>query len=66
MKTIEIRKLSTTELSKHSTKLREEIFDLRHQLRLGQTTNVRQIRNKRKELARVLTILSEQLLKETN
>ncbi len=65
MKIMEIRKLSITELSNKSIELRNEIFDLRHQLRLGQITNVRQIKTKRKELARVLTVLSEQLLKDT-
>jgi len=65
MKTTDIRKLSTEELTKESVKLREEILMLKNQLRLGQLTNVRQIRMKRKDLARVLTVLSDELLKET-
>ena len=64
MKIADIRKLSTPELSKESVKLREEIYNLKHQLRVGQLTNLRSIKLKRKELARVLTVLSEQLLKE--
>jgi ribosomal protein L29 len=65
MKVIEIRKLSTTELASESTKLREEITELKRRVHLGEVQNVRVIRNKRKDLARMLTVLSEQLVKET-
>lgn len=61
----EIRKLSTTELTKQSTKIREDIVELRRQIIIGETTNSRAIRNKRRDLARVLTVLGEQLEKET-
>lgn len=64
MKIVEIRKLSTGQLTAESTKLREEIVELRRRLRLGEVQNVRAIRGKRKDLARMLTVLSEQLLKE--
>lgn len=64
MKIAEIRKLSTEELTSNSTKLREEITELKRRLHMGETQNVRVIRNKRKDLARMLTILSEQLTKE--
>jgi large subunit ribosomal protein L29 len=66
MKVAEIRKLSTTELTTESTKLREEIAELRRSLSTGEMQNVRVIRTKRKDLARVLTVLSEALQKETN
>lgn len=66
MKVAEIRKLSTADLTKESTKLREEIAELRRRLRTGEIQNVRTIRIKRKDLARVLTVLSEALIKETN
>ena len=65
MKMIDIRKLSTADLSKESVKIKNEIFELKHKLLLGQITNVKLIKLKRKDLARVLTVLSEQLLKET-
>lgn len=65
MKIAEIRKLSTTELTKETSKLRDEITDLRRSFYDGQTQNVRIIRNKRKDLARMLTVLSEQLTKES-
>jgi ribosomal protein L29 len=64
MKVAEIRKLSTTELTTESTKLREEITELKRRLHMGEVQNVRSLRNKRKDLARMLTILSEQLSKE--
>jgi len=66
MKVTDIRKLSTTELTRKSTELREEIADLQRRTRLGEVQNLRQARGKRKDLARVLTVLSEQLIKETN
>jgi ribosomal protein L29 len=66
MKTTDIRKLSTTELTAESTKLREEIAELKRRLHLGEVQNTRLIRGKRKDLARMLTVLSEQLVKETN
>lgn len=64
MKVAEIRKLSTQELASESTKLREEIAELKRRLHTGEVQNVRVIRNKRKDLARVLTVLGEQLTKE--
>jgi ribosomal protein L29 len=65
MKIAEIRKLSTSQLANDSTKLREEIADLRRRMVTGEVQNVRAIRSKRKDLARMLTVLSEQLTKET-
>ncbi len=64
MKVAEIRKLSTVELTTESTRLREEITDLRRRVHLGEVQNVRAIRGKRKDLARMLTVLSEALVKE--
>ena len=65
MNILEIRKLSTAELATQSTKIREEIAELRRQIIVGETTNSRIIRNKRGDLARILTVLGEQLEKET-
>mgnify|MGYP000985880590 FL=1 len=66
MKVAEIRKLSTQELTVESTKLREEIAELKRRLVMGEIQNNRVIRNKRKDLARILTVLSEALIKEAN
>jgi ribosomal protein L29 len=65
MKIAEIRKLSTADLTSESTKLREEIAELKRRLVTGEVQNIRAIRNKRKDLARMLTVLGEQLTKET-
>ncbi|MCA9332458.1 50S ribosomal protein L29 [Candidatus Saccharibacteria bacterium] len=64
MKVSDIRKLPTNELASESTKLREEIAELKRRLHMGEVQNVRLLRNKRKDLARMLTVLSEQLAKE--
>lgn len=65
MKIAEIRKLSTQDLTKQTTSLREEIAELKRRSHMGEVQNVRLIRGKRKDLARMLTILGEQLSKES-
>jgi large subunit ribosomal protein L29 len=65
VKIADIRKLSTSELATETTKLRTEITELRRRAPLGEVQNVRLIRTKRKDLARMLTVLGEQLTKET-
>lgn len=65
MKIAEIRKLSTEQLASQSSELRDEIIELRRRLYSGETSNVRVIRTKRKDLARVLTVLTEQFAKES-
>jgi ribosomal protein L29 len=64
VKIADIRKKTTAELATESTQLREEITELRRRLYSGEVTNVRILRTKRKDLARVLTVLGEQLQKE--
>ncbi len=64
MKIAEIRKLDTKALTLENTKLREEIAELRRRTFSGETQNVRALRGKRKDLARVLTVLGEQFAKE--
>lgn len=65
MKIADIRKLPTNQLASESTKLRDEIAELKRRMHMGELQNSRIIRNKRKDLARMLTVLSEQLAKET-
>jgi large subunit ribosomal protein L29 len=65
MRVVDIRKLSTSEIAKESTQLREEIAELKRRVHLGEVQNVRSVRAKRKDLARMLTVLGEQLAKET-
>ncbi len=64
MKIADIRKLSTAELATEANKLRDEISELKRHIFMGDSQNVRVVRNKRKDLARMLTVLSEQLVKE--
>ena len=61
MKIADIRKLSTEDLTKESSKLRDEISELKLKKVMGESQNVRLVRTKRKDLARVLTVLGEQL-----
>ena len=64
MKVTEIRKQSTSELTANATSLRDEIAELRRRMHMGEVQNVRVLRTKRKDLARILTVLGEQLSKE--
>lgn len=64
MKIAEIRKLDTKQLIKNVDEVREEIASLKRSIHMGESSNVRTIRNKRKQLARMLTVMSEQLEKE--
>jgi len=61
----DIRKMPTDKLTTESSKLRDEIAEMKRRVRTGEQQNVRAIRNKRKDLARIMTVLSEQLVKET-
>lgn len=65
MKIADIRKLKTAEMASQANELRVEIAELRRRVHVGETTNIRMIRNKRKDLARLLTVLGEQLAKES-
>lgn len=66
MKTTEIRKMKTSDIALQITSMREEIAELRRRIHLGETQNIRVLRAKRKDLARMLTIMGENLAKETN
>jgi len=60
----DIRNMSTTKLATESTKLRDEIAETRRRIHMGEVQNTRILRVKRRDLARMLTVLSEQLSKE--
>lgn len=64
MKVADIRKIKTEELTTQANTLREEIAELKRRTTLGEVSNVRTLRAKRKDLARVLTVLGEQIAKE--
>ena len=55
MKAAEVHKLSAEELSSEETRIRKEIFDLRTQAVTEKLENPRQLRNLRRDIARILT-----------
>jgi len=64
MKVVEIRKLATGDLAAKSNELRAEIVEMKRRLHMGEVQNTRSLRGKRKDLARIMTVMSEQLSKE--
>lgn len=64
MKILEIRKMKVNELMSKADETKVEISQLKRRISMGETTNVRTVRNKRKDLARMLTVIGEQLQKE--
>jgi ribosomal protein L29 len=64
MKINEIRKLNTNDLTLKSNELKQDIVSLRRKVSLGEVSNVRLVKQRRKDLARVLTVLGENLQKE--
>ncbi|MGB9710967.1 MAG: 50S ribosomal protein L29 [Thermodesulfovibrio sp.] len=59
MKTVELRNFSIEELKKKEQELRKELFNLRFQLAKGELQNVKRIRAVKKDIARILTIITE-------
>ena len=60
MKVKEIRELTTAELLDQEKQLKEEVFNLRFQLATGQLENTARIKEVRKSIARIKTVLREQ------
>jgi len=63
MRISEIRQRSKKELQKLLQELREKLRQLRFDLSSGKVKNVREIRIIKKDIARILTILNEQKIK---
>jgi large subunit ribosomal protein L29 len=59
MKATELRELSEDELHGKEAELRDQLFKLRFQHSLGQLDNAAKLRNIRKDMARIKTILIE-------
>ncbi|HTZ16918.1 MAG TPA: 50S ribosomal protein L29 [Dissulfurispiraceae bacterium] len=59
MKTSEIRALSVDELKQKEMDFRKELFNLKIQLSKGELENNMRIRAVRKDIARVLTAITE-------
>ncbi|HHW91381.1 MAG TPA: 50S ribosomal protein L29 [Firmicutes bacterium] len=64
MKAEALRDLTDKELQEKLNDFKEELFNLRFQLATGQLENPLRIRNVRKTIARIKTILRERELKE--
>jgi large subunit ribosomal protein L29 len=59
MKLSELKELSADELIAKEAELRDQIFKLRFQKSLGQLENPMKIKNIRKDIARIQTILNQ-------
>jgi large subunit ribosomal protein L29 len=64
MKTADLRKKSTEELKKELLDLRKEQFNLRMQKKIGQLPKSHLIRNAKKDIARLKTVMNEKRLTE--
>ncbi len=63
MKANQYREMSQDELNQNLTEFKSELFNLRFQLATGQLENPMRIREVKKNIARVKTILRERELK---
>jgi large subunit ribosomal protein L29 len=63
MKSKEVRDMTVDELQSKLVSLKEELFNLRFQLATGQLDNPMRVRDVRKSIARIKTVLHEQELK---
>lgn len=62
MKVQDVRELNELELEEKVKELKEELFNLRFQLATGQLENVMRIKEVRRSIARVKTVLRERAL----
>lgn len=60
----EIRQLSAAEMVAKEKEFKKELFNLRFQLATGQLEDTARLRNVRKTIARIKTVLREQELSE--
>lgn len=59
MRTSELREMTAEELAQKEGDLRKELFNLRFQQATGEIENPKRIATVRKEIARVLTVITE-------
>lgn len=59
MKTSELRALSVDELKQKELDMKKELFNLRFQLSKGELQNNMRVKDVRKDIARLLTIITE-------
>lgn len=63
MKANKVRELTTQELNAREKELKTELFNLRFQLATGQLQNPQRIKECKKDIARVKTLIRERELK---
>ncbi|WP_100012655.1 50S ribosomal protein L29 [Lentibacillus sediminis] len=66
MKANEIRDLTTAEIEQNVKSLKEELFNLRFQLATGQLENTARLREVRKTIARMKTVVRQRELSVNN
>jgi large subunit ribosomal protein L29 len=66
MKANEIKELTTAEIEQNVKSLKEELFNLRFQLATGQLENTARIREVRKSIARMKTVVRHRELSVNN
>ena len=59
MKSSDLKKISTEELVKKRNESTQELFNLKFQLHTGRLENTSKLKNIRKDIARINTILTE-------
>ena len=59
MKASEIRDMTVEEMQRKVTDLKQELFNLRFQLAIGQLENRRRIKQSKQDIARLLTVIRE-------
>jgi large subunit ribosomal protein L29 len=64
MKARELRELSEDELKNKERELADQLFKLRFQHTLGQLENATKLRNLRRDIARIKTLLRESSLRK--
>ena len=64
MKAKELKAMSNTELEAKGSELKAELFNLRFQLATGQLQNTTVIANTKRDIARCMTILRQNELKD--
>lgn len=64
MKARELRELSKDELERRMEELRDQLFKLRAQHAIGQLENTAKLKNIKRDIARIKTILKERELRK--
>jgi len=66
MKAKEIRDLTTAEIEQNVKSLKEELFNLRFQLATGQLENTARVKQVRKSIARMKTVIRQREISANN